>query len=334
VDPLSHAAFGYTVVRAARAPMPRLAVAASVGALAPDLDSVLMPFGWDIYLRAHEIGTHTVIASLPIAILVAVAVRGRSRSRLLPLFAIAWLAVMSHLFLDVVSGARIQVGWPLVNGRTMVPLVAMAEPWLLVACVAAVAAMAIANAHARRAARVALVAIALCLAVKGIWLLQALTTLPAATQATVVDRIVEAQWATLRQWTAFVRTPTELSRIRIAPHQTPETLDTWPIASEFPLAAHSRELGAVRNLQAVHELTFAREHRTQDGSTEVLWSDIRFCWRPSENARSERGPLALGSGAAHIACAVWVGGTFDRAGRAINQRVQVFGLWQTRPAPP
>jgi membrane-bound metal-dependent hydrolase YbcI (DUF457 family) len=116
------------VVRAVRAPMPRLALAALIGALAPDLDSVFMPFGWDVYLRVHETGTHTLIGTLPVALAAAAAVRGRGRLPLVLLFQVAWLATMSHLFLDVVSGARIRLLSPLGSIRTMVPLVAMAEP--------------------------------------------------------------------------------------------------------------------------------------------------------------------------------------------------------------
>jgi len=143
--------------------MPRLALAASVGALAPDIDAVVMPFGWDGYLRVHQIGTHSLIGSIPVALAAAIAVRGRSRVALLPLFSITWLAVTSHLALDVVSGARIRIGWPLADVRTMLPLAAMAEPWLVAACMVSVGAVAVAKRHARPIAQLALVAIALCL---------------------------------------------------------------------------------------------------------------------------------------------------------------------------
>jgi membrane-bound metal-dependent hydrolase YbcI (DUF457 family) len=341
VDPVSHAAFGYTAVRAWRPAGPGVGLAASIGALAPDLDALFMPFGWDVYLRVHEIGTHSLLGGVVVALAAAIAVRVRSRAALPPLFAITCLAVMSHLVLDIVSGARLQLGWPLFDVRIVAPLAAMAEPWLLAGCVLAVGAMALANAYAQRIARLALIAIAVCLAVKGAWLVQALQTLPAQPKRPAPRRVVEAQWGTMRQWTVFSRTATDLVRTSIAPHRSPATLDMWPIASDFPLAAPSRRLGTVRNFKAIHEITFAREHPVADGGTEVLWSDLRFCWRPAAgreraDGRDEprRWPLTLGSGSAQIACALWVGGTFDRAGRAINERVQVFGLWQTRAARP
>ena len=333
MDPVSHAAFGCLIVRATRAPTPRLVLAASIGALAPDLDSILTPFGWDVYLRAHETGTHTLIGSVPLACAAAVAVRGRSGLRFVPLFQVAWIGVMSHLFLDVMSGARIRLLSPVANFRTMVPLVAMAEPWVLGLCVLGMVAIALGRMRARPTAQVIVSILVLGLAVKGVWLVQALQTLPANEVRGVRARVVEAQWASVRQWNVFTRTDTRLERTRIAPGRTPQTLDEWPIASDFPLAAHSRALATVQNLQAVHELTFAREHPAGDGSTAVFWSDIRFCWRPPGGDGAQRGPLVLGSGPARVACAIWAGGTYDRSGRPINQRVQVFGLWQTRPAP-
>ena len=45
-------------------------------------------------------------------------------------------ATISHLGLDLVSGARIRVGWPFVQQRVSLPLVAMADPWLIGICVA------------------------------------------------------------------------------------------------------------------------------------------------------------------------------------------------------
>ena len=70
---LDNVTFGYTVARALRPAVPRLALAASLGALAPDVDALFMPAGWDIYLRAHDIGTHSLVGSVPVAFAVAAA---------------------------------------------------------------------------------------------------------------------------------------------------------------------------------------------------------------------------------------------------------------------
>jgi membrane-bound metal-dependent hydrolase YbcI (DUF457 family) len=335
VDPVSHVAFGYAIVRAARPPMSRLAAAACIGALAPDGDALFAAFGWDVYLRVHEVGAHALVGTVPVALVVAIAVRGHSRQPIMPLFHASWLAVMSHLVLDVVSGARIQIAWPFVSGRTQVPLVAMAEPWVVVLCVLGAALTAKRTTHARRAAFVVLVALALALTVKGAWLMQALEMLDGKTADPVEARIVQSRWAALREWNVFSRSAMRLTQMTLTPGRAPHVVAEWPIDADFPLALRSQRLDTVRNLLAVHELAFARERPAENGTTEVLWSDIRFCWRPEgANDVPRLGPLTLGTGPARIACMLWVGGTFDGSGRALNQRVQIFGLWQTRPARP
>jgi len=142
MDPVSHAALGRTLIAAfaagrQRARPPRARVAAAVlGALSPDLDALLMPFGWDRYLRVHEIGTHTIAGTLACAALTAAAVRlfareGRYAWLLLP----AWLGAGSHVLLDLLSSARLRPGWPAVDTVVSLPVVAMADPWLFALCV-------------------------------------------------------------------------------------------------------------------------------------------------------------------------------------------------------
>jgi len=61
VDPVSHVVMGRLVVASIdRGGRAGTAAAAMVGALVPDVDLVLMPFGWDVYLRCHEVGTHSI----------------------------------------------------------------------------------------------------------------------------------------------------------------------------------------------------------------------------------------------------------------------------------
>jgi membrane-bound metal-dependent hydrolase YbcI (DUF457 family) len=143
MDPVSHAALSRTLLsafaaRRHRARPPRAwVVAAVLGALSPDLDAILMPFGWDRYLRVHEIGTHTIAGTLACAVLTAAAVRVFARtSRYSSLLLPAWLGAASHVLLDLVSSARLRPGWPLVDTAVSLPVVAMADPWLLTLCVA------------------------------------------------------------------------------------------------------------------------------------------------------------------------------------------------------
>jgi membrane-bound metal-dependent hydrolase YbcI (DUF457 family) len=336
VDPVSHVAFGYTVVRAACPVVPRLTLAACLGALAPDADAVFMPAGWDVYLRVHELGTHTLVGAAPVALAVAFIARGRTGAPLLPLFQIALLAVMSHLTLDVISGARTLLGWPFLSERTSLPLVAMAEPWMIVLLVIGLVALWRFKDQARIIALGVVALVCVFLSVKAIWLLQARGTLDRETVAFKGAEIIEAKWLSLREWNVFGGTETRLMQVIIRPDRPPRIVASWPIGADFPLAVASRRLDTVRNFLAVHELAFARQLPAVDGMTEVLWSDVRFCWMPGADppgATTRRLP-AIGSSPERIACALWVGGVFDHEGRALSQRVRVFGLWQTRPAPP
>src|SRR3954467_3241433 len=117
MDPLSHIVAGRAVVALFDGDADRRAVgtAAIVGALSPDVDIILAPAGWDIYLRAHQAGTHSIVGSLLVACAGACMVRLFARSsRFSPLAAATVAGAMSHLALDVVSGAQIRLAWPFV----------------------------------------------------------------------------------------------------------------------------------------------------------------------------------------------------------------------------
>src|SRR5262245_31718203 len=113
MDPISHVIFGRTLVGALdtrRAPESperarfsnRAWAAAALGALAPDIDAVLMPRGWDIYLRAHEVGTHSILGALIVGSAAGALVRLFSRGRSLSaLTAAGAVGALSHLVMDV-----------------------------------------------------------------------------------------------------------------------------------------------------------------------------------------------------------------------------------------
>lgn len=68
MDPVSHLIFGRAL--AALAPRPRatsgargVTMAIVVGSVAPDVDALLMPTGWDRYLVWHERGTHALLGT-------------------------------------------------------------------------------------------------------------------------------------------------------------------------------------------------------------------------------------------------------------------------------
>jgi membrane-bound metal-dependent hydrolase YbcI (DUF457 family) len=330
MDPLSHVIFGRTLIALdARGRLgPGATAAATLGAIAPDVDAIVIAKGWDVYLRYHEIGSHSIAGTFAIACATATVVYFMKRSsRYRPLVAAAWIGTLSHVAFDLVSGASIKIGWPVFQGRLSTPLVAMADPWLIAICAAGAAALW-AFRRRRRTVAVAVVgAIAAFLAVKATALMVALPRWTAATSADiVVDRAVEASWSSLTTWDVFDRTPDALRRWRIdvlADH--PALLQTHPLRPESPIVEASRSLDTVRNFLQTHQLGFAVATALEDGGTRVLWSDIRYC------AAGSKGTSELDNGT-HVSCALWFGGTFDRQGRALTQIVRVGEWLQTRPS--
>src|SRR3954469_9103090 len=140
MEPVSHIVIGRALVASADGHNrfgPGAGTASILGALAPDVDLLFTSRGWDVYLRTHEIGTHSLIGGLAIGCCAGLLVhRLRRGSRLGPLLFAAAAGAVRHLALDVVSGARIRLAWPWAQRRIALPLVAMADPWLLAICVA------------------------------------------------------------------------------------------------------------------------------------------------------------------------------------------------------
>ena len=327
MDPLSHVVCGAGVVTLVQGQRrrPGMAIAAMLGALAPDVDVLLVPAGWDIYLRAHEIGTHSVLGSIATACAAAALVRASVRgSRYLTLLAGTSIGALSHLALDLLCGGRLHVGWPLLDAQVSVPLVAMADPWLVAIFSSGALALWMGRRYPRSAALWTIATAALFLAVKGIGLEHALavwTDGPGIEH--VADRVVEARWGSLNQWYVFDRTPAALRQWLLDSRGgAPRLLLTWPITVEPPLVRRSRSLTTVRNFLQVHGLGFAVE-REEGSETCVLWSDLRYC-RP--------GVLPAGTpGRSHIACDLWFGGRFSAGGSPLIEVVQVGGWQQTRP---
>jgi membrane-bound metal-dependent hydrolase YbcI (DUF457 family) len=339
LDPISHAVLGQTLATALgrqASPLRTRIIAGILGALAPDADALVMPFGWDRYLRAHEIGTHSLAGSLPIAGVAALIVRAFARdSRTSDLFAAAWLGCLSHIALDVLSGARIQIGWPLVHGRVSLPLVAMGDPWLLAIFVAGAVALAMSWHRPRGTAAAVMAGAAAFLGVKAVMLARASPPdSSGGVQGPVLTRIVEARWASLTEWFVFDRRADTLTKWQIGAGRPAILLLSWPVVAESPIIRASRSLGTVRNFLDVHELGFAGVVPAADGGSQVVWSDLRFCWRPGmAGDEASLDPVLTAStptGPVRIACGLWFGGAFDRNGRVLRQLVKVGGWQQTR----
>jgi membrane-bound metal-dependent hydrolase YbcI (DUF457 family) len=355
MDPLTHIVAGRAVVAAARGETRNRIVgaAAILGALAPDADSAIAFAGWDRYVRAHQFGTHSLLGALAMAGLAAVAVdrfvrarpfvgdrdsnnsgvaapcqRARSgrperaalRSDLLPAAAVG---ALSPIVLDLLSGARIAIAWPLLNRRVSAPLVAMADPWLLALSLAWLVMLWPARIRLQRASQIVVAAAVVFLCAKASLLGLAIERSGVALRE---PSALEARWGSHTEWCGFERLADRVRGSIIS--ATGGESRTWiahPLTAETPLVSASRALDDVRNFLAVHEFAFAEETPRADGATSVLWSDIRYCW--SRPANETTGPTA-------ITCGVRVGGVFDAKRRLVVEEVWIGQVLQRRPANP
>ena len=295
-------------------------VAASIlGALSPDVDFVLMPVGWDIYLRAHEVGTHSMVGLIVTGLASAGLVRAVVRGSRYPVLAAAAVAgAASHVIADILSGARLHPGWPVVDSVVSVPLVAMWDPWPMAILAAGAAALFWWRDRRTLMSRRVLVVLGAFFAMKALLLGGALSTFdPVA--AGSMSRVLEARWGSLTEWRLFDRTETTVRQWSIdARGRAPRLLLSWPREADSSLVHAARRLDVVRNFLHVHELGFVVQEPVEGSRRAVLWSDIRFCWKPD-------------SGRGAIACGLWFGGVLEPDGRVVSQLVRVGSRVQTRP---
>ena len=342
MDPVSHGIVGRAVVAASGRHFQGRGVgaAAVLGALSPDIDFVLMPFGWDVYLRAHVAGTHSIagaiVTGLGSAVLIRLCVR---HSALRQLCGAAVIGALTHLAGDIVSGARLQPAWPLATQTVSVPLVAMADPWTIAIVLAGGCAMWMQRQQLERGARLAIAALGLFLMVKAVLLAATLSTIDrdihdastgdAVPGNTGTERVIEARWASFTEWFVFDRRGSQLRQRLIsllptargpgAGDHEPRLMLTIDVPDgEDELTRSSKSLLSVRNFLGSHHLVFPVERTESNGTRSVLWSDIRFCWRTGDDQPP--------------ACALWFGGTFDGDGRPVMQTIHV-GSWIQQRAP-
>jgi membrane-bound metal-dependent hydrolase YbcI (DUF457 family) len=338
MDPLSHAACGRVLV--ALAPADRLSrahvAAATLGALSPDLDAVFMPFGWDRYLRVHEIGTHTIPGTIACALLTGIVLHAFARRQPWTwLAAAAWLGAISHVLLDLVSSARLRVFWPFLDRQVSLPVVAMADPWLAGLLAAGVVALWRIRTRPERVAAATLAVTVGFLTLKTALGFRAVAAYEAAQQresSPATARLVEARWGSVLEWNVFDRTRDHVRFWKATAGPRGARLQlAWPLPPESPALAASRSLSTVRNFLRVHHLGFAAVVPQADGGKHILWSDIRYCWNPSGAGAPQLEPRIVQEGVT-LACALWFGGEFDRYDNALQQVVTIGGFTQSRPA--
>ncbi len=319
MDPVSHAIFGLTLVSADRRARlwPAAGVMAAAGALSPDIDLLVAPFGWDRYLAVHEIGTHSILGALGCAAIAAALARaiagGTYRQRAIA----ASVGALSHVALDVLSGATVRLLWPFADARFTAPLVAMADPWLAAVLVAGVVFGLIASTRQRvLVARMTLLAVAALLVTKTLLLRQAWEHYSAATTTRPsIAALAQAEWGSLTRWLICDRTAERVRqwRVDVSGGQVQPLLQI-AIGDDIDAARRSMHLESVRHLRRAHDFVFATAE-VVPGGTRVAWSDIRYCWHP-DAARQVSAPLGSPQRPtpASVACSLWVGGTLDADG--------------------
>jgi membrane-bound metal-dependent hydrolase YbcI (DUF457 family) len=353
VDVVSHLCFGRALVAIAHRSTPSTTVPAFrraltgaivIGSVAPDLDALLMPTGWDRYLIWHERGTHTIFGALIVAALLASAIRFviqpllRRPPELRPPWRRLWFAAIagcaSHLLLDALCGGSLKLLWPLSDLRVTSGLVAMADPLLAVPLLLFVLIAAIWRRRAFELAVAVLMVMAMVIGVKSHSRAVALRTYTAAIEAELIDRpvrlpwrpvTIEARWGSVSGWYFYDRTSTD-ARTFLVDAKTGEVSPYVQHPLDLPLGSQaatlveaSRRLDTTRHALELFEFVFPDVIPREDGTVDVLWSDIRFC-RPIPSVGSK-------------GCDLRFGGRFDLHGQPLEQVVLIGALRQSRSVP-
>lgn len=317
MDPVSHGVFGRLIAGFdSRARLGRGSRAAFVlGALAPDLDFLLVTRGWDVYLHWHEIGTHTLLASPILALGVAALVKVFARdARIAPLFLSAWIGVVvGHLGFDVVSGSDMRLFWPFWSRHVGPHLIAMAD----LSAVAILAATTILSVWRRRAAAWACVTLlAVLIAVKTVTQAHAVVAFEAAvaheTGEIQADR-PDAINGSLSSWAFFDRDGATLRAWRVDGRTGAVTLELQRDETVPPaLLALASRIPAVATFLPLAKLPFARLE--VDGGRRLLWwSDLRHCDA--------------------TVCGLSFGAELNGHDQPIRQLIRIGAFEQSRPMP-
>jgi membrane-bound metal-dependent hydrolase YbcI (DUF457 family) len=317
VDPVSHVLFGRTVALTVRQRPALTGVTAALvlGSIMPDADAALTVRGFDLYLRAHASGTHSLVGTVVEALVLAVVLhRLVTGSRLLPLLVASWVGIIGHVLWDLADGSDIALFRPFSDAVLGWHLVAMGEPIVLMTFAAAIVLAWRWPTHARHIAAVALVLMGGLLAFKQTMQerVRARYRASVANHATGTIAITPER-GRLFTWTIYDR---DVDRVRA--WRIDERLGSVSLVFEYrdaadePAVMLSRELPVVREFLGLSKLPFVRMER--DGpSWLVLWSDVKSC--------STRG------------CDLSFGGAFDTQMVPLYQLIRIGGFNLQRALP-
>ena len=137
MDALTHGLASYAVTRAA---FPKASTATMIGAvfagIVADLDAVSARFGPSAFLTWYRTHTHSITATLAIAVLFSAAAWLAQRKKAVhdPLktaFSAALLASVLHLGMDVCQNEGVELLWPFRERRYSADFVAYFDLWIL-----------------------------------------------------------------------------------------------------------------------------------------------------------------------------------------------------------
>ncbi|HYN07088.1 MAG TPA: metal-dependent hydrolase [Vicinamibacterales bacterium] len=275
MDPVSHCLLGnaFASFSPRQSVVPGRRAAFILGSIAPDIDILIAPAGWDRYLLIHEVGTHTV-ALAPVLALAAAAIISPfvPGARVRRVFWPALLGVViGHLFFDLVSGSDMRLFEPFWTGRIGLHWIAMGD----VLALGILAAGAVATLwRPRPAAAVMIVALSVLLIAKA-WSQQRARSTLETGHGSVAGH-PEAVGGAVCKWLFFDRDVDRVGAWHVdACTGAIGRAFTWTDATG-DLVQTSKQAPVVQALLAFAHVPFARiEH--QDGRVLVLWSDLRHC---------------------------------------------------------
>src|SRR6476660_986311 len=281
MDPVSHALGGRLLAgfdrRKSLGPGSRAAFV--LGALAPDLDILLVPRGWDVYLDAHQAWTHAILVSPILALAVAGVVALFARAAHVRRLWIAALVgvLVGHIGFDLVSGSDMLLFWPLVSARFGPHWLAMAD-WLAVGIVLGATAISVRWRWTASWCAVGLMAVLVAVKAESQAIAQRAFlatvegdhgemtgTRPDAMSGHVFDWLFyDRRGSSVRAWQVNART----GRV--------DQLFSIDGTADDAVVAASRAVPVVSTFIKLAQLPFP--HLEVDGSRRlILWSDPRYC---------------------------------------------------------
>ena len=318
MDPVSHVVFGSSLNRARmRAPALRgTSLAIGLGSLAPDIDLVLVPAGWDRYLVAHQAGTHSLLGAIVCGVLAAgVAHLLRRGSALRPLIVPAVVGAVSHVLADLLSGATIRIAWPMLDTRVSnLGVFTMGDPLTIAVFAIGGLLMLVWRQRRRHCAITILATVAALVFVKTVSRERRETAYREHHTFAGSSYLIEPIAGSFTTWRVVDGGADYVRAVTIDTSGIPDlevNVRRAPYDGTIrALVESSRDWENVRNFLRTHDFTFADAYPNRPAGTSVMWSDVRYC---SPGAQT---PLD---------CAVVVGGDVDQSGQ-----VQLFvrvGEW-------